>query len=62
MGFQDILVLIQTIICAVSLIVSLVALNTANNVKKKIEKKDSHDNKNSKQVAFGSGISQTIKK
>lgn len=62
MEFQDVLVLIQTIICAVSLIVSLLALNTANNIKKKIEKKDSHNNENSKQVAFGSGNSQTIKK
>lgn len=62
MEFQDILLLIQTIICAVSLIVSLVALSNANKVKKMMENRNSHNKEKSSQVAIGIGHTQMIKK
>lgn len=59
MGFQDILALIQTVISVISLVVSLIALSTANNVKKKVEK-NSYIKKKSSQVAIGSKNEQRI--
>lgn len=59
MGFQEIIVLIQTVISAISLVVSLIALSTANSVKKKVEK-NSHIKKKSSQVAIGSKNEQRI--
>lgn len=61
MGFQDTLVLVQTIICAASLIVSIIALSTANSVKKKVEKSDDHSKKKGNQIAIGKKNKQTIK-
>ena len=62
MELQDVLVLIQTIICAVSLVVSLIALRTANKVKKKVENSDSHNKKSNRQIIIGSGNEQKIQK
>lgn len=60
MDLQDILVLIQTIICAISLIVSLITLKTVNKVKQKVEINDNKEI-NKKQFALGSGNKQMIK-
>lgn len=63
MNLQDVLVLIQTLICATSLIISLLTLNNTNSIKKIIENNTNIDNKhknNNKQTAIGNQIRQKM--